>query len=41
VSPADPLALLEAALAAATVTFFAIQIPARRAICMDPMTSAQ
>lgn len=38
VSPADPLALTEAALAVAAVTFLAIQIPARRAIRTDPMT---
>ena len=38
VSPADPLALAEAALAVATVTFLAIQLPARRAIRTDPMT---
>ena len=38
VSPADPLALIEAALAVAVVTFLAIQLPARRAIRTDPMT---
>jgi predicted permease len=38
VSPADPLALIEAALAVAGVTFLAIQVPARRAIRTDPMT---
>jgi predicted lysophospholipase L1 biosynthesis ABC-type transport system permease subunit len=38
VSPADPLALTEAALAVAAVTFLAIQMPARRAIRTDPMT---
>jgi predicted permease len=38
VSPADPLALAEAALAVAAVTFLAIQVPARRAIRTDPMT---
>ncbi len=37
VSPADPLALIEAALAVAAVTFLAIQLPARRAIRTDPM----
>ena len=37
VSPADPLALAEAALAVAMVTFLAIQLPARRAIRTDPM----
>ena len=37
VSPADPLALIEAALAVAVVTFLAIQMPARRAIRTDPM----
>ena len=37
VSPADPLALIEAALAVAVVTFLAIQLPARRAIRTDPM----
>ena len=37
VSPADPLALIEAALAVAAVTFVAIQLPARRAIRTDPM----
>jgi predicted permease len=37
VSPADPLALIEAALAVAAVTFLAIQMPARRAIRTDPM----
>jgi len=38
VSPADPLALIEAALAVAVVTLLAIQLPARRAIRTDPMT---
>jgi macrolide transport system ATP-binding/permease protein len=38
VSPADPLALTGAVLAVAAVTFFAIQMPARRAIHTDPMT---
>jgi predicted permease len=38
VSPADPLAIAEAALAVAAVTFLAIQMPARRAIRTDPMT---
>jgi predicted permease len=38
VSPADPLALTEAALAVAGVTFLAIQVPARRAMRTDPMT---
>jgi ABC-type antimicrobial peptide transport system permease subunit len=38
VSPAEPLALAEAALAVAAVTFLAIQMPARRAIRTDPMT---
>jgi len=38
VSPTDPLALAEAALAVAAVTFLAIQVPARRAIRTDPMT---
>jgi predicted permease len=38
VSPADPVALIEAALAVAVVTFLAIQMPARRAIRTDPMT---
>ena len=38
VSPADPLALIEAALAVAAVTFLAIQMPARWAIRTDPMT---
>jgi ABC-type antimicrobial peptide transport system permease subunit len=38
VSPADPLAITEAALAVAGVTFLAIQVPARRAIRTDPMT---
>ena len=38
VSPADPLALIEAALAVAAVTLLAIQLPARRAIRTDPMT---
>jgi len=38
VSPADPLALIEAALAVAVVTLLAIQMPARRAIRTDPMT---
>ncbi len=37
VSPADPLALIEAVLAVAVVTFLAIQMPARRAIRTDPM----
>lgn len=37
-SPADPLALTESALAVAVVTFIAIQVPARRAIRTDPMT---
>jgi putative ABC transport system permease protein len=37
VSPADPLALAEAALVVAGVTFLAIQVPARRAIRTDPM----
>jgi putative ABC transport system permease protein len=37
VSPADPLALIEATLAVAAVTFLAIQMPARRAIRTDPM----
>jgi predicted permease len=37
VSPADPLALVEASLAVAVVTFLAIQLPARRAIRTDPM----
>jgi hypothetical protein len=37
VSPADPLALIEAALAVAVVTLLAIQTPARRAIRTDPM----
>jgi predicted permease len=37
VSPADPLALIAAALAVAVVTFLAIQTPARRAIRTDPM----
>jgi ABC-type lipoprotein release transport system permease subunit len=32
------LALIEAALAVAAVTFLAIQMPARRAIRTDPMT---
>jgi predicted permease len=38
VNPADPLALIEAGLAVAVVTFLAIQLPARRAIRTDPMT---
>jgi predicted permease len=38
VSPADPLALIEAALAIAVVTLLAIQTPALRAIRTDPMT---
>lgn len=37
VSPADPLALSEAVLVVAAVTFLAIQMPARRAIRTDPM----
>jgi ABC-type antimicrobial peptide transport system permease subunit len=37
VNPADPSALIEAALAVAVVTFLAIQTPARRAIRTDPM----
>ena len=37
VSPANPLALLEAALAVVAVTFLAIQVPSRRAIQTDPM----
>ena len=38
VNPANPLVLIEAALAVALVAFLAIQIPARRAIRTDPMT---
>ncbi len=38
VSPANPLVLIEAALAVAVVTLLAVQLPARRAIRTDPMT---
>jgi hypothetical protein len=38
VSPANPLVLIEAALAVSVVTFLPVQLPARRAIRTDPMT---
>ncbi len=38
VSPADPPALIVSVLAIATVTLFAVRVPARRAIRTDPMT---